>query len=391
MKTYSFSVGPGGVLTCYVVNNGMMKYTGKKAMKLLKHIKELNLFDYAKLSDKNDAGKDVLKYRFSSKTHNVVFNDIEAFKKKNTISIDDELSQLFNIVNRNRIMIEKEEAEARKRFLINFRRAKMAFVTGIMATIMTFAGNFDKNINTITETANNNISITDTIDNNSQYVISETKNIDVEAKTLRNIKNKLLEAKANRLEAEKLNSIKSYKIENLDYTNEYDENENRSKSMSFKADNKVKIEEKVLADECGMTKNNDEKVNTIINNNLYVDHNEAWDGRVLTARAGRIQGPSGEETYYDADVLTSAGMGNCVNTMRNMGFSDVEYPYYLREDGVRMFGNYVMVAANLSIHPRGSLVETSLGTGIVVDTGDFSKCNPYQVDIAVNWTRKKSL
>ena len=44
-----------------------------------------------------------------------------------------------------------------------------------------------------------------------------------------------------------------------------------------------------------------------------------------------------------------------------------------------------MCAANLDVHPRGSLVETSLGTAIVVDTGGFADSNPNQIDIAVNW------
>ena len=50
-----------------------------------------------------------------------------------------------------------------------------------------------------------------------------------------------------------------------------------------------------------------------------------------------------------------------------------------------MLGPYIMVAAHLGIHPRGSLVQTSLGTGVVVDTGAFSKSNAHQIDIAVNW------
>ena len=50
-----------------------------------------------------------------------------------------------------------------------------------------------------------------------------------------------------------------------------------------------------------------------------------------------------------------------------------------------MLGSYVMVAANLSVHPRGSLVPTSLGTGIVCDTGGFAASNPNQLDIATSW------
>lgn len=33
-----------------------------------------------------------------------------------------------------------------------------------------------------------------------------------------------------------------------------------------------------------------------------------------------------------------------------------------------MFGNYVMVAANYGVHPKGSIVKSSLGLAIVVDT-----------------------
>ena len=57
----------------------------------------------------------------------------------------------------------------------------------------------------------------------------------------------------------------------------------------------------------------------------------------------------------------------------------------MREDGVKMLGGYVMVAANFSIHPLASLVPTSLGMGIVVDTGGFALNNPTQLDIAVTW------
>ena len=65
--------------------------------------------------------------------------------------------------------------------------------------------------------------------------------------------------------------------------------------------------------------------------------------------------------------------------MRNMGNSD---PYWVRDDGVKMLGDYVMVAADLQEHPRGSIVESSLGTSIVVDTGCLEKD---QLDIAVDW------
>lgn len=101
-----------------------------------------------------------------------------------------------------------------------------------------------------------------------------------------------------------------------------------------------------------------------------------WKGPVLTRSKGVVHGPSGKETYYNLN------MSGVVSIMRNMGNTD---EYWVRDDGCKMLGDYIMVAANLNIHPRGSIVETSLGEGIVCDTGGFAKKNPYQIDIATTW------
>ena len=101
-----------------------------------------------------------------------------------------------------------------------------------------------------------------------------------------------------------------------------------------------------------------------------------WTGQRLTPYLGTINGPSGKETYYNLD------MSGVIAIMRRMGNTD---PYWVREDGCKMLGPYIMVAAHLGLRPRGSLVETSLGMGIVCDTGLFALTNPYQIDIAVNW------
>lgn len=105
----------------------------------------------------------------------------------------------------------------------------------------------------------------------------------------------------------------------------------------------------------------------------------SYSGGCLTPSAGVFNGPSGKETYYNLP------MDGVVNIMRNAGFSEEEYPYWVRDDGVKMLGPYVMVAADLSIRPRGSLIESSLGTAIVCDTGGFAASNPTQLDIAVTW------
>ena len=106
------------------------------------------------------------------------------------------------------------------------------------------------------------------------------------------------------------------------------------------------------------------------------ENTSSWGGSVLTASAGVNQGPSGKETYYNLN------MSGVVDIMRNMGNND---EYWVRDDGVKMLGDYVMVAANLDEHPRGSLVESSLGTAIVCDTGGFAYSNPQQLDIATAW------
>ena len=102
----------------------------------------------------------------------------------------------------------------------------------------------------------------------------------------------------------------------------------------------------------------------------------SWEGSVLTAMAGVNEGPSGRETYYNME------MSGVVDIMRGMGNTD---DYWVRDDGVKMLGDYVMVAANLDTHPRGSVVDSSLGKAIVCDTGGFAAYNADQLDIATAW------
>lgn len=105
----------------------------------------------------------------------------------------------------------------------------------------------------------------------------------------------------------------------------------------------------------------------------------SYSGGKLSKSRGSIQGPSGKETYYNLN------MSGVVSIMRRMGFSESEYPYNVRADGVKCLGPYVMVAAHLGKRPRGSKVQTSLGTGIVCDTGGFAANNPTQIDVATAW------
>ena len=88
-----------------------------------------------------------------------------------------------------------------------------------------------------------------------------------------------------------------------------------------------------------------------------------WNGPVLSRSKGSVYGPSGKETYYNLN------MSGCVRNMNRRGYY---YDVWVRNDGCKMFGDYIMCAANLGVHPFGSLVECSLGTCIVVDTGGFA-------------------
>jgi hypothetical protein len=99
----------------------------------------------------------------------------------------------------------------------------------------------------------------------------------------------------------------------------------------------------------------------------------------ISVACGVFYGESGRETYYNLR------MDLCVWYMRELGYDEEEYPYWIRDDGAKMLGNYVMCAANWSIRPKGTLLETSLGTAIVVDTGEFVSDYPYGVDLAVDW------
>ena len=101
-----------------------------------------------------------------------------------------------------------------------------------------------------------------------------------------------------------------------------------------------------------------------------------YDGPVLSSSRGTITGPSGKETYYNLN------MSGCIGIMNSHGFHE---PYWVRSDGVKMYGYYVMCAAGLGIRPKGSIVESSNGLAIVVDTGGFAARNPTQLDIAVTW------
>ena len=97
---------------------------------------------------------------------------------------------------------------------------------------------------------------------------------------------------------------------------------------------------------------------------------------VLTARMGVLNNPETglKETWYNLDMSRVVRQTDTAMGMTNM--------YNVRSDGVKCYGPYVIVAADLNVHPRYSLVETSLGTGVVLDAHTTDSGT---IDIATNW------
>ena len=94
---------------------------------------------------------------------------------------------------------------------------------------------------------------------------------------------------------------------------------------------------------------------------------------VLTSTLGRIQSGTHIETWYDLS------MTKVVQQAQQIG---IPCEYWVRDDGVKMFGPWVIVAADLSV-TRYTRIQTSLGEGIVLDNHTTGDPNLY--DIAVNW------
>ena len=122
---------------------------------------------------------------------------------------------------------------------------------------------------------------------------------------------------------------------------------------------------------------NQEYYNECVARGLVTPAND-YDDRITKERGGYM-GPSGRETYYNLK------MDLCVSYMRDLGYDEITYPYWIRDDGAKMLGIYVMCAANWKIRPKGTIIPTSLGDAIVVDTGEFVLDYPNGVDLAVDW------
>ena len=93
----------------------------------------------------------------------------------------------------------------------------------------------------------------------------------------------------------------------------------------------------------------------------------------MTARIGKLNYQGHIETYYNL---------NMERVVQNAKDAGIPCDYWVDENGVKHFGPWVIVASHPSV-TRYSFVETSLGTGIVLDRHTVSDPNLY--DIATTW------
>lgn len=99
---------------------------------------------------------------------------------------------------------------------------------------------------------------------------------------------------------------------------------------------------------------------------------------VLNKRMGVNYFNGQRETYYN---LRMTGV---IRLLDDMGIPHGEY--WVRDDGAKMLGEYIMLATDTNRIPKGTIWETSLGTGMIVDhcSGSESYSGVW-IDVAVNW------
>ena len=135
---------------------------------------------------------------------------------------------------------------------------------------------------------------------------------------------------------------------------------------------KAKEDEAILLD-ADNKKDNRQPVEVEILDTDLKKIKQKWDAGYLCAPLGRIY-YKGKDGRYTKETWCNLKTSELVANMKNQHNLDLEY--WVRDDGVCMYGDYVMVATDVphmdgtekdAEYHYGDLVETSLGTGMVVD------------------------
>lgn len=99
---------------------------------------------------------------------------------------------------------------------------------------------------------------------------------------------------------------------------------------------------------------------------------------VLTPKKGVNYYNGTKETYYNLPM-------DRIYAKADANFGK-HHRKWIRDDGVKMYGPYVVLAVPFDVYPYGTTdIPTSLGPGIALDTGAFAATNKNQIDIAVDW------
>ena len=352
MTIYRFSVGYNGTLICIKADKQIEKYSGEKALELFNHVKNFSYHTFNSILKNDSNNNKYFNMEFISNNHSVTYVNINKFQSKaKNISIEKELKDIMSIVKKNNIAIEREQLNKKRKMLEMANKAKAILGGAFLGSVLTY-GAYNQCPQDLAKPFK--------VEKVLEYDSSLKSSLEIDDKIINEINNYLdinTNSPENIISEEKLNRANAIASVKLHL-------EEVKKVMRYKQElERIKKEEE----------------------------ENKWQGQVLTSKLGVVYDtPSGGmETYYDADVISKYGMNGVVKIMRDLGYSEEKYPYYIREDGVRMLGNYVMVAANLDTYPRGTIIETTLGTAIVCDMCENASIVPDQLDVAVNWTKKK--
>ena len=95
---------------------------------------------------------------------------------------------------------------------------------------------------------------------------------------------------------------------------------------------------------------------------------------VLTAKLGTVDYAGHKETYYNLRMNNIVSRADAYYGLSNV--------YKIRDDGIKTYNGFVILATDWDIYPFGSVIETSVGTGIVLD---HHETDQNIVDVAVSW------
>lgn len=155
-----------------------------------------------------------------------------------------------------------------------------------------------------------------------------------------------------------------------DYSVDYD-------SLTYISDVQAKIDElAAMRDAANQKKKEAEEATARARTISYGNRgNSSGGGAYYGGNTGGLTRQSGvnyyngnKETYYNLD------MSGVISNAQSIG---IQGNYWIRDDGVKMYGDYVIVAAQMN---KGTIISTSLGSGIVLDY-----CPADTIDIATNW------